>query len=89
MQSLVCSSVSGSRQSRSVCLKEKQNRRHDESDVLPGTSGDDSIKSGKGDDVVLGLEGEDKFNCGKGEDTVFAFNATEGDKASGNCENLD
>ena len=51
-------------------------------------SGDDKINAGQGDDQLTGNGGADKFQCGKGEDTVTDFNEEEGDKATGNCENI-
>src|SRR5829696_8618049 len=58
-------------------------------DTEVGTgSGDDKINAGQGDDVSTGNGGADKFQCGKGEDTVTDFNEEEGDKATGNCENI-
>src|SRR5215217_8945223 len=51
-------------------------------------SGDDKINAGQGDDELTGNGGADKFQCGKGEDTVTDFNEEEGDKATGNCENI-
>ena len=51
-------------------------------------SGDDKINAGQGDDILLGNGGADKFQCGSGEDTVTDFNEAEGDKATGNCENV-
>ena len=51
-------------------------------------SGDDKINAGQGDDTLTGNGGADKFQCGKGEDTVTDFNPDEGDKATGNCENI-
>jgi Ca2+-binding RTX toxin-like protein len=51
-------------------------------------SGDDKINSGKGDDSLTGNGGADKFKCGQGEDTVTDFEESEGDKTSGNCENI-
>jgi hypothetical protein len=30
----------------------------------------------------------DKFQCGSGDDTVIGFDETDGDKATGNCENF-
>jgi serralysin len=51
-------------------------------------SGDDKINAGQGDDTSTGNGGADKFQCGSGEDTVTDFNEAEGDKATGNCENI-
>ena len=51
-------------------------------------TGDDKINAGQGDDTLTGNGGADKFQCGKGEDTVTDFNEAEGDKATGNCENI-
>jgi Ca2+-binding RTX toxin-like protein len=51
-------------------------------------SGDDKINAGQGDDQLTGNGGADKFQCGSGEDTVTDFNPDEGDKATGNCENI-
>jgi Ca2+-binding RTX toxin-like protein len=58
-------------------------------DTTEGTgSGDDKINAGQGDDELTGNGGADKFQCGGGEDTVTDFNPEEGDKATGNCENI-
>jgi Ca2+-binding RTX toxin-like protein len=58
-------------------------------DTTEGTgSGDDKINAGQGDDELTGNGGADKFQCGKGEDTVTDFKEEEGDKATGNCENI-
>jgi len=51
-------------------------------------SGNDKVNAGQGDDQLTGGRGEDKFQCSSGEDTVTDFNAAEGDKATGNCENI-
>lgn len=51
-------------------------------------SGNDKKNAGQGDDQLTGNGGADKFQCGKGQDTVTDFNEAEGDKATGNCENV-
>jgi Ca2+-binding RTX toxin-like protein len=50
--------------------------------------GNDKINAGQGDDILTGGGGADKFKCGKGSDTITDFNADEGDKKTGNCENI-
>jgi Ca2+-binding RTX toxin-like protein len=50
--------------------------------------GDDKINGGQGDDIMRGMDGADKFQCGSGNDQVFDFDESEGDKATGNCENV-
>ena len=55
--------------------------------VVPGTGGNDKINAGQGDDVLIGGTGADKFQCGKGTDSTD-FNKAEGDKATGNCEDV-
>ena len=57
-------------------------------DLGTGTAGNDKINAGQGDDQLTGSGGADKFQCGKGNDVVTDFNKAEGDKASGNCENV-
>ena len=54
-----------------------------------GADGNDKINAGQGDDILSGGDGSDKFQCGSGNDEVTDFNKAEGDKASGNCENVD
>jgi Ca2+-binding RTX toxin-like protein len=51
--------------------------------------GDDTINAGQGDDLLTGNGRADKFQCGSGTDEVTDFNQEEGDKATGNCENID
>ena len=57
--------------------------------VTDGNGGDDKINAGQGDDLLAGGSGADKFQCGSGDDDVTDFNLEEGDKATGNCENVD
>ena len=54
-----------------------------------GPGGNDKINAGQGDDILTGGGGADKFQCGKGNDSVNDFNVNEGDKATGNCEDVD
>jgi Ca2+-binding RTX toxin-like protein len=51
-----------------------------------GGQGDDKLNAGQGNDFLEGRSGADKFQCGSGYDTVYNFDETEGDKATGNCE---
>jgi hypothetical protein len=44
---------------------------------------------GMGDDLLTGNGRADKFQCGSGTDEVTDFNQEGGDKATGNCENID
>jgi hypothetical protein len=43
----------------------------------------------QGNDELTGNGGADKFKCGSGDDVVTDYNEGEGDKATGNCENVD
>lgn len=58
----------------------------DEGDNNFGGSGDDKLSGGKGNDYLEGESGADHYKCGSGYDTVYNFDETEGDKATGNCE---
>ena len=51
-----------------------------------GGLGDDKMNAGQGNDFLSGREGADRYKCGSGHDTVEGFDETEGDKATGNCE---
>ncbi len=51
-----------------------------------GGQGDDKLNAGQGNDYLEGRGGADHFKCGSGYDTVYNFDETEGDKATGNCE---
>ena len=57
-----------------------------DSDSGVGT-GDDKINAGQGDDLLIG-GGADKFKCGSGEDTTTDYNPDDGNKATGNCEDV-
>jgi Ca2+-binding RTX toxin-like protein len=43
----------------------------------------------KSNDELTGSTGADKFKCGSGSDKVLDFNKAQGDKATGNCENVE
>jgi Ca2+-binding RTX toxin-like protein len=51
--------------------------------------GDDKINAGQGDDILSGGDGSDKFQCGSGEDDTTDYDPDEGDKATGNCEDIE
>ncbi len=55
-------------------------------DTLPGTPGNDVVRSGAGDDVIKLRAGADRANCGRGDDLVRLKSG--GDRIRGNCERI-